>query len=71
MPPSVIRLKLMLKSFMKMIAINTAIGITSAATKVVRQLFRNPTSTAIDKPKPIRMLSVTLVIESRTRIDWS
>ena len=52
-------------------AIRMATGITSAATSVVRQRFRKPMSTATESARPIRMLSVTLAIESRTRIDWS
>ena len=70
-PPSVIRLKLIWNSFMNTIAISTATGITTAATTVVRQLFRNPSSTATDSASPIRMLSRTLAIESRTSTDWS
>ena len=38
-------------------AINTATGITMAATSVMRQLFRNSSSTMIDSTRPIRMLS--------------
>ena len=70
-PPNVIRLKLMLNSFMNTTAISMATGITSAATSVVRQLFRNPTSTPTDSSSPIMILSVTPEIDSRTRMDWS
>ncbi len=71
MPPRVMMLKLMLKSFMKTMATRVEIGITSAATTVVRQLFRKPTRTAMERTRPITMLSVTLEMESRTRMDWS
>ena len=70
-PPSVIRLKLMWNSFMNTTAASSAAGMTSAATTVVRHFFRKPTSTRTERPRPIRMLSRTLRIDSRTRIDWS
>ena len=70
-PPSVIRLKLMWNSRMNTMAESTAMGITIAATAVVRQLLRKPISTAIESTRPIRMLSTTPLIESRTMIDWS
>ena len=71
MPPSVIRLKLMLNSRRKTTAASTASGITSAATSVVRQLLRNSSSTTTASPSPMAMLSVTLAIDSRTSTDWS
>ena len=50
-PPSVIRLKLMLKSFMNTMAISVAMGITTAAISVVRQFFRKPSSTSDRQPQ--------------------
>ena len=70
-PPRVMRLKLMWKSFRNTIVMRIVAGITRAATRVVRQRFKKPTSTATERPRPIRMLSVTLAMESRTRSDWS
>ena len=70
-PPSVIKLKLMLKSFIKTMAISVAIGMTREVTTVVRQFLRKTTSTATESRKPMTMLSVTPDIESRTSIDWS
>ncbi len=70
-PPSVMRLKLMLNSYMNTMAMRQANGITTAATSVVRHDFRNTSSTPIDSARPIRIASTTPWIESRTRMDWS
>jgi hypothetical protein len=70
-PPRVMRLKLMFPSFMKTMATSAAMGITTAATTVLRQLRRNRVRMAMERPRPMRMLSTTPWIESRTRMDWS
>ena len=52
-------------------AMSVAIGMTTAATIVVRQFFKKQKMTPTDKSRPMMMLSTTPEMDSRTKMDWS